>query len=230
MPYFCLKSVYLVKLIFLSFISDIQSMKSAMQTEEVCTTQRAAELLGISVSTVQQLVEAGEIEAWKTRGGHRRIPLAAVMAYKLHAGADPAVATARPASGGEGVAILIVEDNPMQQQLYQKNIGKWQLPASLMFCGNGYQALLEIARRQPDILLVDIMMEGMDGYELINTILSDRQLHPMHIAILSGLEQDALQVRGGVPRGVVFFHKPVNYDELRGYLRACCAQIERDNK
>jgi len=85
-----------------------------------------------------------------------------------------------------------------------------------------------VARRQPDILLADIVMDGIDGYELINTILGDPQLRPMHIAILSGLDPEALQVRGGVPPGVVFFSKPVNYDELRGYLRACCAQIARD--
>jgi len=203
-------------------------MKSAIQTEEVCTTQRAAELLGISVSTVQQLVEAGEIEAWKTKGGHRRIPLAAVMAYKLQPGTEQA--PARPHAGVTSATILIVEDNPMQQRLYQKQVGSWDLPATLAFCSNGYQALLEVARRQPDILLVDIMMEGMDGYELINTILADNHLRPMHIAILSGLDRAALQVRGGLPRGVVFFQKPVNFDELRGYLRACCAQLERDEK
>jgi len=202
-------------------------MKSAIQTEEVCTTQRAAELLGISVSTVQQLVEAGEIEAWKTKGGHRRIPLAAVMAYKLQAGTE--LMPVRP-QAETGAAILIVEDNPMQRQLYQKQIGSWELGAALGFCDNGYQALLEVARRQPDILLVDIMMEGMDGYELINTLLADSHLRPMHIAILSGLDRAALQQRGGVPRGVVFFQKPVNYDELRGYLRACCAQLARDAK
>jgi excisionase family DNA binding protein len=202
-------------------------MKNAA-SEEVCTTQRAAELLGISVSTVQQLVEAGEIAAWKTKGGHRRIPLAAVLAYKLHPGQETAPPRAAAAAAPGTVAVLIVEDNPMQRQLYQKHIDGWQLPVALQFCENGYQALLEVARRQPDILLADIVMDGIDGYELINTILGDRQLRPMHIAILSGLDPEALQVRGGLPRGVVFFHKPINYDELRGYLRACCAQIARD--
>ena len=200
-------------------------MKNANQTDEVCTTQRAAEILGISVSSVQQLVEAGVIEAWKTKGGHRRIPMAAVLGYK----AQPGAAAPAPARTGDGqAAILVVEDNPMQRALYQRHIGAWQLPASLTFCENGYQALLEIARRQPDVLLVDIVMEGIDGYEVINTIVGDPQLRPMHIAILSGLDQEALAARGGVPPGVVFFTKPVNYDELRGYLRACCAQHERD--
>jgi len=204
-------------------------MKSAEQTEEVCTTQRAAELLGISVSTVQQLVESGVMEAWKTKGGHRRIPLAAVLAYKAQPGAAPAPVTA-PRPHGAEASILVVEDNPMQRQLYERHLDAWGLPAKVTFCENGYQALLEIARQQPDILLSDIMMEGMDGYELINTLQADPQLPPMHIAIVSALTPDAIERRGGVPRGVVFFSKPVNYDELRGYLRACCAQYERDRK
>ena len=56
--------------------------QSAVTSEEVCTTQVAAQMLGISVSLVQQLVETGVLDAWKTQGGHRRIPLKAVLDYK----------------------------------------------------------------------------------------------------------------------------------------------------
>lgn len=203
--------------------------KADFTLAEVCTTQGAAELLGISVSSVQQLVEAGVMEAWKTKGGHRRIPLHAVLAYKATPGQGP-----RPQIPGGDVArtfsqasIMVIEDNPMQRALYQRQIEAWQLPATLIFCETGYQALMEIARRQPDVLLADIMMDGIDGYEVVKTILADPHLAHIQIAILSSMDQEQLQARGGVPDGVVFFSKPVNYDELRGYLRACCAQLQR---
>lgn len=208
-------------------------MKTASEADQVCTTQRAAEILGISVSSVQQLVESGAMEAWKTRGGHRRIPLAAVLAYKSQTqGLSPQAAPAhQPVQPQRSLAtILVVEDNPMQRTLYQRHLAAWNLPADVVFCENGYQALLEIARRQPDIILTDIVMEGIDGYELLNTIVSDAQLRPMHIAILSALEQADVEARGGLPVGAVFFSKPVNYDELRGYLRACCAHFLRQAK
>lgn len=199
----------------------------SMQSAEVCTTQRAAEILGISVTSVQQLVEAGVIEAWKTKGGHRRIPLAAVQAYKGGAtGQETRAGRMRPAEGTP-VSILVIEDIPLQRALYDKQISSWALQADLRFCENGYQALIEIARHKPDILLADIVMEGMDGYEVIRTIMADPQLADMHIAMLSSLSTEDLAERGGVPPGVVFFSKPVNYDELRGYLRACCADHAR---
>lgn len=191
---------------------------------EVCTTQDAAKLLGISVTSVQQLVESGIIEAWKTKGGHRRIPLAAVHAYKAApAGADP-----KAASAGDGRAqILVVEDNELQRGIYGKQISSWNLDADLRFCGNGYQALVEIATRKPDVVLADIVMDGIDGYEVVRTILGYPHLGDLNIAIVSALAPEQLDDRGGVPPGVVFFGKPVNYDELRGYLRACCAQKRR---
>ncbi|KAB8046513.1 response regulator [Janthinobacterium rivuli] len=204
-----------------------------MHTADVCTTQKAAEILGISVTSVQQLVEAGVIEAWKTKGGHRRIPLAAVEAYKGNPGQpgqdQRAARASRAAPSGRPPSILVIEDNPIERALYEKQIGSWSLQADLRFCENGYQALIEIARDQPDILLSDIVMEGIDGYEVIRTILADPLLADMHIAMLSNLTPEELEERGGVPPGVVFFAKPVNYDELRGYLRACCAGHARRN-
>lgn len=215
-----------------------------MAADEVCTTQKAAELLGISVSSVQQLVEAGVIEAWKTKGGHRRIPLAAVHAYKaapgsMARGALAAVAATVPhgvmAQGAAvaapdvhgPVSVLVIEDNAMQRALYERQLALWGLPIRVRFCENGYQALIEIARSHPDVLLADIVMEGMDGYEVIKTIFGYPELADMHIAIVSALTPEALDARGGVPDGVVFFTKPVNFDELRGFVRACCAQTVR---
>lgn len=194
-----------------------------MLNADVCTTQQAAQILGVSVTTVQQLVEAGVIEAWKTKGGHRRIPMAAVQAYKSFP--KSAIDVAQTTRGAHTPAvILVIEDNKMQRALYEKQISSWDLPVTLTFCETGYQALIEIARSKPDILLADIVMDGIDGYEVVRTILTYPELADMNIAILSSLSADELAERGGVPPGVVFFGKPVNYDELRGYLRACCAQ------
>ncbi|MDY7547905.1 response regulator [Glaciimonas sp. Gout2] len=194
-----------------------------MPYSEICTTQKVAQILGISVTSVQQLVEAGVIEAWKTGGGHRRIPMAAVQAYKASLTTALKV-NASEASSGKKASILVVEDNALQRGIYEKQISSWNLSADLRFCENGYQALVEIATHRPSILLADIVMDGIDGYEVINTILRYPELAHMNIAILSSLTPEELNLRGGVPEGVVFFSKPMNYDELRGYLRACCAQ------
>jgi len=148
-----------------------------------------------------------------------------VLAYKstpqtAHDAAEKAVPDRK-------TSILVVEDNKMQRDIYASKIASWNLPATATFCENGYQALIEIASNKPDIVLADIVMDGIDGYEVITTILGYPALADINIAILSSLSPEELEARGGVPEGVVFFAKPVNYDELCGYLRACCAQKAR---
>lgn len=253
----------------------MEQARGNMSAPEYCTTQQAANLLGISVTYVQQLVEAGMLEAWKTRGGHRRIPLTAVHAYRARINGDGSAArgtdtggrsvapagpgaswaaarsTASPLrdAGGAGrtatgdgavvgavvddgsateVALMIIEDSPMQRELYNRQLAAWQLPISVTYCENGYQALIQIARSKPDILLADIVMDGIDGYEVITTIIGQPDLRDMHIAIVSGIAAEALAARGGVPAGVVYFQKPISFDELRGYVRACCAAQLRE--
>lgn len=200
-----------------------------LPSDPVCTTQKAAEILGLSVTSVQQLVESGALEAWKTRGGHRRIPIEAVHRYKAALQHDATAHDAPQSAAGSagGATILVVEDNEMHQVVYARQFALWNLPVKLLFCDNGYQALISIARHRPQIVLADIVMDGIDGYEVVRTVLADPELSAMHIAIVSSQSEGDLAARGGIPPGVVFFPKPVNYDELRGYVKACLAQVLR---
>jgi excisionase family DNA binding protein len=49
-----------------------------MPENDYLSTREAASALGISLGTVQKMVESGVLEAWKTEGGHRRIPSSAI--------------------------------------------------------------------------------------------------------------------------------------------------------
>jgi excisionase family DNA binding protein len=193
-----------------------------VMSAEVCTTQQAATLLGISVTSVQQLVESGEIEAWKTKGGHRRIPLSAVHAFKSSSHGE--VHHIAASGKDERLAVMVVEDNPLQRGIYEAQFASWNLPMRAHMCDNGYKALIDIAKDKPDVMLLDIVMHGIDGYEVMQTVLSYPELADIHIAVVTSLEPADLEARGGLPAGVTYFSKPIVYDELRGYLRACHAQ------
>ena len=48
-------------------------MKTTHQEQQYLSTRQSAKLLQVSLGTVQKMVEEGDLIAWKTRGGHRRI-------------------------------------------------------------------------------------------------------------------------------------------------------------
>lgn len=189
---------------------------------DVCTTQEAAAILGLSVTSVQKLVEGGEIAGWKTPGGHRRIPRASVLAFKATAGTG-----SRTEQGADRTTLLVVEDDEMQCAVFAAQFAKWELPLDVKFCKSGYEALIEIGVRPPDILFLDIAMKGIDGYEVMETVLNRPELRGVSIAIVSGMAPEDLAARGGVPAGVAFFPKPVPYDALRGFATACCMRKQR---
>jgi excisionase family DNA binding protein len=194
------------------------------QASSVCTTQEAARLLGMSVTSVQQLVESGALAAWKTQGGHRRIPLDAVLQMRASHGLPAPVASA-PVS--PRISLMVVEDDPLLRALYRARFDSWGLPFDVAFCDNGFQALIEIGNQPPDVLLADILMQGIDGYEVVETVLAKPSLRQMQVALVSAIGAEELAARGGVPAGVAFFPKPVPFERLHGYLQACCAMKQR---
>lgn len=200
-------------------------MPAVKPNQSDVTTQEAARLLGISVTSVQQLVERGVLIAWKTQGGHRRIPREAIDALKAER--SDVLMDKGKTSLSSTLNALIVEDNALQRMVYEKQISSWDIPLEIRFCENGYQALIEIAQRKYDILLLDIVMEGIDGYEIVKTVLANPDLRYVDIAILTTLGKDDLDVRGGLPDEVLFFQKPIVFEELRGFLRGCAARKAR---
>ena len=187
---------------------------------EIFTTREAAAILGVSVTQVQHLVEHGILEGWKTRGGHRRIPIAALESHmaKSQRPADKSTTT---------LNVMVVEDDEMQRELYRIQLAKWNLPLDVSLCSNGYQALIEMASKRPDVLLVDIVMEGMDGLELVRAVRGNAVFSDVDIAVLTQKTLAELEEGAGIPSGVAYFAKPIDFSELRGYLRAHCARKAR---
>ena len=72
-----------------------------------CGTSYAAKLLGISVGTVQGLVEKNDLKAWKTQGGHRRISLQSIREYQRRHNLMPASLM----QGEDRLRVLVVEDD-----------------------------------------------------------------------------------------------------------------------
>ncbi len=182
-----------------------------------CTTREAAEMLGVSLRTAQLWAESGLLEAWKTEGGHRRISRASVQ--RLLAGEKvhypgPAVLERRMAR----MKILVVEDDSVLLKLYKTVIAGWSLPVDVITAGNGIEGLIRIGRDTPDLMIIDLSMPGMDGFELIRNLATSTFREGMEIVVVTGLDAEDVVARGGLPDGMRLFPKPVPFAELRAIV------------
>ncbi|MBC7548290.1 MAG: response regulator [Polaromonas sp.] len=195
-------------------------MAADFSSEDYCGTSYAARLLGLSVATVQSLVEKGEIEAWKTLGGHRRIALNSINAYLAKNSPQLARADTNPKNR---LRVLLVEDDEATRDLYQCQFDEWELPVDCTWMSSALQAMMDMASMQPDLLITDLSMPGVDGIEMLKTLKRNQNLASMQIVVISGLSSEAVHARGGLPEHAHLMQKPIKFDWLHGYLTALVA-------
>ncbi|MBU1365286.1 MAG: response regulator [Gammaproteobacteria bacterium] len=184
-----------------------------MADTEYLSTRQAALRLGVSLGTVQNMVESGALEAWKTAGGHRRIPVASVDA--LLARRRNLTPSAQEYNGQ--IEILVAEDDLTLQMLYQMTVDSWNLPVKLRIVANGFDGLLQVGQRVPDILIADLMMPGMDGFEMIRRLRANTDLARMDIIVVSAIDREEILERG-LPSDITVLGKPIPFHEIKGFV------------
>jgi CheY-like chemotaxis protein len=77
-----------------------------------------------------------------------------------------------------------------------------------------------LERNRPDILLTDLRMSPMDGFELLRRVREYPEFNSTTIVVVTALSEAEIGARGGVPKGVVVYPKPVPFEKLQGFLEA----------
>jgi excisionase family DNA binding protein len=181
-----------------------------------CTTREAATLLGVSVGTVQLWVESGLLQAWKTAGGHRRVIRESVnqLLHKKPAPAPGQMPPAPAASDSHRLRVLVVEDDANLLRLYQVHLARWPMAPEVTLTDNAVTALLLMGRKCPDLLVTDLCMAGMDGFNMLRVLRETPEIAHTTIVVVSGLDSDDIRQRGGIPGGIEVLPKPIPFPRL----------------
>ena len=109
--------------------------------------------------------------------------------------------------------VLIVDDNPQNLELLTaymeevENIG-------VLSATNGVEVLEQVARAQPDLILLDIMMPKMSGFEVCRQLKSDPETRDIQIVMVTALNEVGDHERAVDSGTDEFLTKPVNRVEL----------------
>ncbi len=108
--------------------------------------------------------------------------------------------------------LLIVDDEPQVRKLLETLL---QHEGYQTVCaGSGEEALQLVAQQPPDLILLDIMMPGMDGYEVASQLKGDETTAGIPIIMLSALSEPSARVSGLETGAEEFISKPVERVEL----------------
>jgi len=183
------------------------------------STLEVARLLGMAVRSVQMMVDRGELEAWKTPGGHRRISRDSVERWREGRRSGPArPAAARPVSTARRV--LLIEDSAHYQNLVSLLVKQHLQGVELHVADDGIAGLALAGQLQPDVLIVDILLPGIDGATLITSLRSHPQFSRSRLVVVTSLDEAGRAPYAFALEGVPVVHKPQLVAQLPGLLKA----------
>ncbi|MBD9453207.1 MULTISPECIES: PleD family two-component system response regulator [unclassified Rhizobium] len=104
--------------------------------------------------------------------------------------------------------ILVVDDIPANVKLLEARLVAEYF--DVLTAGDGYQALAICERNQVDLVLLDIMMPGMDGFEVCERLKANPKTSHIPVVMVTALDQSADRVRGLKAGADDFLTKPVN--------------------
>ncbi|ARV18371.1 CAI-1 autoinducer sensor kinase/phosphatase CqsS [Curvibacter sp. AEP1-3] len=196
-------------------------MRKIPSNDELMTTREVGEVLGVAVRTVQLWVESGVLPAWRTAGGHRRIARSAVdrltreradmLAPVVHG------ATAPPT---RALRLLVVEDDADLRQLFSMMVEGWRFPVELSTANDGFQGLVRIGQWMPDMVVTDLNMPGMNGFEMVRSLkMAGADYANLQVVAVTALSAGDVADRGGLPEGTVVFQKPVDFSAIEDLAR-----------
>jgi len=123
--------------------------------------------------------------------------------------------------------ILIVDDEPLIVQLLEEHLQTEGYDT--LHAYSGEEALQVLQKHRPDLVILDLMLPGMDGYEVCRLMQQDHRLN--HIPVIMLTARDAVRSRAlGYQRGADdYMLKPFDTDELSVRVRAQLHHLYHDN-
>jgi excisionase family DNA binding protein len=191
------------------------SDKPGSKLRDDFTTLEVARLLGMSVRSVQLMVDRGELEAWKTSGGHRRIARASVERWRATRGVAKVVATVEPS---RRPCALLIDDSIHFQKLVALLMRQRFGHVELHVADDGIAGLALYGRLRPDVLIVDILLPGIDGATLVTSLRSHPQFASSHLVVVTSLDEVQRAPYAYALEQVPVIHKPRLAMELPALL------------
>ena len=174
--------------------------------------------LGIGLTLVKRLVEMHDgsvtvLSEGEDRGSEFRIRLPALAAHPL-----PQRAAGRRAGDRAGCRVLVVDDNVDAAESIAKVLKLFGHEVRCEFDGpSALGAALEYA---PDVVVLDIGLPGMDGYEVVRKLRAMDALKRVRVVALTGYGQEEDRRRSREAGFDQHMTKPVDPEALQAFLRA----------
>ncbi len=121
------------------------------------------------------------------------------------------------------MSVMVVDDNPDDRDLLSALVETAIPSARLSLAENGFQALVSIGQAVPDVLITDIVMPHMNGFEMLRQLSTQCVVRPRLIFAVSSQTPQQFSQLGELPADVRFCPNPI---DPTAFIRSMQAAVE----
>jgi excisionase family DNA binding protein len=181
---------------------DNPGRQSPLGETDWLTLGQAARYLGVAQSTIRKWSDSGRVRAFKTPGRHRR--------YRRD-DLDAFLQRSAPESHA-GPIVLIVDDDERLREYVRVNLEMEGY--TVHEAGSAEQGLKVLDELRPDLVLLDVMMPKVDGWEMLQLMHERHGVGSFPVVMFSGKVDDAAADEAAERGAQGFIGKPFDPQEL----------------
>lgn len=174
------------------------------------TTFEISQICGVNPTTVQNWVKGKKLRAFQTPGGHRRVRREDLVAFLRKFDMPvPADLTQGPP------LVLIVDDEVDILDMLEALMRSGDEDVKVAKAQNGVDALLMIGASKPNLLILDLKLPGMNGFEVCRKLKESPGTQDIKIVAISGDHSPEVRERVLNAGADLFFTKPLEIVSFR---------------
>jgi len=186
-----------------------------MSRKSVYTTFETAKLCHVSPLSIINWVNAGRLPAFRTPGGHRRIRREDLARFMRDNGI-PLPEELREGSGKWKV--LVVDDEASIREVLAEHLTTRANSYEVLTAADGFEAGRLVATFRPDVVMLDLRMPGLDGFQICRTIKADPETSSTVVIAMTGFYSPETETRILECGAVRCFAKPVDPATLSSFI------------
>ena len=153
-------------------------MQLKIKVKQNYTPNDVGALLGVHHNTIKNWIKGKNVVAFQTVGGHYRVPRREVVRLIKNRG----LSVPDELQGPMGL-VYVVDDDELIRRAMDDSLS---VDYEVYTFNNGFEALMQIGRLKPDLLVLDIYMPGIDGFAMVRKLRQDDKLVNLRVVGMSG--------------------------------------------
>jgi excisionase family DNA binding protein len=190
--------------------------------EDIFTVFQASKHCNVSPKTIINWIEAGHINAYRTVGGHRRVKKPDLEDFMRKQG----IPIPQKEVPCERKRILIVDDDAIIVETIVQALEEEEYDYELISASDGFEAGLQVNHFKPHLLILDIMMPDIKGYEVCRKIKTNDETRDTKIIVLSAYLDDEKFKKMREYGADLCFSKPFPLPQLKEEVARMLGMIE----